>query len=135
MGAAKSVKSSQFEWSEQTETFCFLNKAWDVQAAKALIRGKPRKVVSLEVEATANLLSKRITREDGSRVITLGIHVDWEKVDTEEVDLSVPVILAPFQDSYIVIDGWHRVAKAHLKGIATLPAVVLTKKEGREVSR
>ncbi len=43
--------------------------------------------------------------------------------DIFECDLSYPIIIAPDGE---VLDGWHRICKAHINGVEELDAVQLT---------
>jgi hypothetical protein len=70
---------------------------------------------------------------DGGISIHIGISVNWGKAASDEVNLEVPVILIPYRDSYLPIDGWHRVAKAKLNGLSELPCVVMTKAEAKSI--
>lgn len=47
--------------------------------------------------------------------------------------MRVPIILAPTEYGVMVIDGWHRVARATLLGLESLPGVILTEDEMKQV--
>jgi hypothetical protein len=127
------TKSDAFEWNSEEETFTFIRHCFDIQKAKELIRKKPREVNEMNISGVADLVGNPPTK-DGPRTIHVGgIGIDWEKVLTEKVDTTMPIILAPFQDSYLPIDGWHRIAKAKLAGQENVPCVVLTKSELKAV--
>jgi hypothetical protein len=123
-------KSDSFEWSSRPEVFNFGRHAFDVEKAKELIRTKkPRKVSSMNISGVVDLVGEP-PKADGSFVIrALGVVINWDRVQTDEIDTDVPLILVPFQDSYLPIDGWHRIAKAKIKGTTTLKCVVLNKSE------
>lgn len=59
--------------------------------------------------------------------------LDFAKMAAGEVDLSIPLLVATIQGDdealYWPIDGWHRIALAHLYGVEKLPAVVLNVKQ------
>ena len=126
------TKSDAFVWNETPETFNFGRHTFDVAAAKALIRTKkPRKVESMSIEGISHLVGEP-PKEDGSRTIrALGVSVNWDRIMAmpDEIDLDFPTILVPWRDSYLPIDGWHRVAKAKVLGTPGLPCVRLTKAE------
>jgi hypothetical protein len=62
-----------------------------------------------------------------------GVVVNWRKAESDKVDLDVPVITAYGSMGKIPIDGWHRIAKALLKGLKELPWLALTKEESKKV--
>lgn len=81
----------------------------------------------MDISGVAALVGKPPV--DGKITISMGVAVNWDLAASDDVALNVPIILVPYRDSYIPIDGWHRIAKAVLKGITTLPCVVMTKAE------
>lgn len=126
--ATETRKSDSIEWQDTPEVFLFGRSQWDVAQAKELIRTKrPRKIGNMDISGVAALVGKPPV--DGEITISLGIRVDWGKAASDDVDLNIPVILVPYRDSYLPIDGWHRIAKAILKGVTELPCVVMTKAE------
>ena len=128
----KAQKSDSVEWKSTPEQFQFARNCWDVAQAKDLIRTKrARSVGTMDLSGVAGLVGKPPV--DGKFSISMGVSVDWSKADSDEVDLEIPIILAPYRDSYLPIDGWHRIAKATLKGVTELPCVVLTKAEAKLV--
>lgn len=62
------------------------------------------------------------------------VRFDRQRVMSDEVDLSVPLLLAPvrapgdpsYEPRRLVIDGWHRLAKAEYLGVQTLLGYTLT---------
>lgn len=108
------------------ETFTFLSASFDVTEAKRILTEKAHKVGEMDLSGILNLIG-----EPGK--MTVGISVDWDRVQNNpEIDLTVPVILAWTKaGSLLPIDGWHRIAKAKLRGITSLPAVVLNKVESK----
>ncbi len=121
-------KSDSIEWRDTPETFQFARNQWDVAQAKELIRSKrSRKVATMAISGVADLVGKPPV--DGEFSIHIGVTVNWDLAASDDVDLNIPIILVPYRDSFIPIDGWHRIAKAVRKGVAELPCVVLTKAE------
>jgi len=128
--ATEARKSDSVEWRDTSEVFQFASNQWDVAQAKELIRTKrPRKINTMDISGVAALVGKPPV--DGKFSIHIGITVNWEVAASDDVDLEVPIILVPYRDSFIPIDGWHRIAKAVLKGITELPCVVMTLAETR----
>lgn len=130
--------SSQYEWKSSQEYFTFLCSRFDINKAKNIIRAKPRKIVNMGLSGVAAYVPRKtsIENEDGTKSLVMGIRIDWEKIDAVEpvIDLSFPVIVATIgKNNYFPIDGWHRIAMAVDKGIQSLPAVILTEKETKQV--
>ena|SRR5579872_1099078 len=124
--------SNAFEWQSDGETFTFLNIVWNVTEAKRIIASKPRRLDEIEVSEAALLVHR--SGASMGQTLPIGPRIDWNRVDGDPaVDLQVPVIVAwvPEADSYLVIDGWHRIAKAIMVSVARLPAVALTRTESR----
>jgi hypothetical protein len=96
------------------EFFRFLGYRWDVTAAKEIAAALP--VQRFDPRSWAKLLRcVRIDRE----------HVPY-------ADLSRPVIVARVREmdgAPMVIDGWHRIARAQAEGVTALPCVVLTEEQ------
>ena len=125
--------SSDFTWNDTEESFCFLHKSWDVQAAKAIIRDKPREVGMVLVSDLEPFLAKSTHTPSGGTRIRAGITLDLDLADPS-IDLSMPLIGAiTKQGNALPIDGWHRVARAVRDGVDTLPIVFLTKAESRGI--
>jgi hypothetical protein len=127
--------SDSITWTPSGETFSFLFTEWDVDAAKAIIQAKPRRIERIAVSDLEPFLGKQTRTESGGLVIRAGILTSTERVDTDEtIDLAVPLIAAfTKQGNALPIDGWHRVAKAVALGVETLPIVFLTKAESQRV--
>ena len=70
---------------------------------------------------------------DGKFTLHIGITINWEVATSDEVDLEIPIILVPYRDSFIPIDGWHRIAKAKINRVTELPCVVMTKAETKSI--
>lgn len=99
------------------ETFSFVNYAWDVAAG---------------LELAADLPVRPFAVRSALQLLPL-IYVDEEHA--AGADLSVPLLAAPFRpaDSILVIDGWHRIWRAHHTGVAELPCRVLTEEQEARV--
>lgn len=106
-------------WEPRGETFRFLAYSFDVDRAKELLAERPRVSDTLEVEECRAFVNR--------------IVIDKGAVD--DADLTVPVIFWQGEDgkTFLPIDGWHRIAKALKEEVKSLPAVLLTKKESKEV--
>jgi hypothetical protein len=94
------------------DTFTFGPYAWDVTAALAVaaLLGVPER--PFLVESALQLLPF--------------VHVDRDHA--AGVDLAEPLLAVPFRPvrSPLVIDGWHRIWRAHRDGVAELPCRLLT---------
>src|SRR5262249_14340642 len=53
--------------------------------------------------------------------------LDWEYAKTR--DLEHPLLFVPWKGRHLLVDGWHRLAKAVLDGVTELPAFVLSENE------
>jgi len=113
-------------WRDTPEVFELFNGAYDIAAAKRILSAKKKLVIgTLNVSEVRQYIG-----EPGK--LSLGVYIDWERLDREgsSMDLSFPIILATVKAGHLFpIDGWHRLAKAKLLGVQTLPAVCLTRRE------
>lgn len=98
------------------EVFRFGTYAWDVTLAEEITQGRDTLTINPE--------------DAGSLFL---IHINEAHAAT--VDLTKPVIVAPIPgaDGNLIIDGWHRVWKARITGVTSLPAVLLTPDEEHQV--
>lgn len=48
-----------------------------------------------------------------------------DKKRIDGVDLAFPIIVTPWNNQYVIIDGWHRVAKALEAGLTHIPARII----------
>ncbi len=48
---------------------------------------------------------------------------DKKRIDS--VDLTFPIIVTPWNNQYVIIDGWHRVVKATSAGLTHIPARII----------
>jgi len=128
--------SDQFDWHDKYEIFDFVMRRFDVNMARKIIRDStPRPIGNMQLSGLVNLVKRPTTNEDGSMTMTMGMGIDWARIDSLEpnFDLSFPVIVADIKGQILPIDGWHRIAKAVDSGITVLPAVLLTKEETQKV--
>lgn len=125
----KKPSSASVIWKFQVERFQFAFDVWDVNHAKQIIEGKARPILELELAPL-----RRYVGAPG-KIMLLGVGIDWKKAQSEAVDLATPIIMAYGKDKFLPIDGWHRIAKALLQGLKTLPAVKLTKIESELIHR
>ena len=106
------------------EIFTLMGRQFDVTVATEVAqeRGEAHDLV---VSGYFRLLQKNL---DDHR-FTMGISVNQEHVPT--VDLEKPLIVAQLTTrggdvNHMVIDGWHRIAKAEREGRDTLPCLLLS---------
>lgn len=120
------MMSDEIHWSYHSEFFTFLFKTWDVAAAKAIIREEPRVVECIDVSDLAKFIGT------STRV---GVLISRERVENDDrIDLMVPLVaVVTPKGNGLVIDGWHRVAKAVALGVSTLPVVWLNAGESARV--
>ena len=106
------------------ETYQFLNVRFDVRKALGMItRGEILQEGPMALEGAVQMLGIHHINEEHADKIT-------------ELRLEVPVILVEFDPdgdgaAMMLIDGWHRVWKAHKLGRETLPAVLINGEEVR----
>jgi hypothetical protein len=120
---AKATKpmSSDVSWAQGgTDTFTLMGQEFDLQKARDLIMKKARPVVDVSIadfEGLSGLVS-----------------VDAGRVESNiDIDLKHPLILVPGERGRMLIDGWHRVARAGSEGLKTLPAVLLDESEAAAI--
>jgi len=115
------------KYEDEHYSFAFGRYIWDVTRAWRIVErdlaaaGRPR--VEVSVAECRELLGM--------------LHLDRERVMSDEIDLSVPLLLAPvrapgdpaYQARTLVIDGWHRLAKAEYLGVQTLLGYPLSEVE------
>lgn len=117
------MNSADVEWRLGGEVFRILAAAFDVDAAKRTLARAPRESVKLDVAGAAALVGPPgrpgVIRVDPARVAG--------------ADLSVPLIVATVRGELLVVDGWHRVAKASAAGVTELDGFVLDESETEAV--
>jgi hypothetical protein len=110
-----SDRSDGYSWdAERPEKWVNGDRVFDVRRAKQLILRTPREVKLVDVAS----IEKRFEP-------TL-VGVDLAEIGQLPIDLGFPLILVPEGEGVLIIDGWHRVAKAIEQRVATLRAVWLT---------
>jgi hypothetical protein len=112
------MRSDEFQWRDRKEEFRFLAGLFDIAKAKRIIEDKPREIVEINIG------------ESGKQLLAL-MKIDMTRFD--EIDLTVPIIVASIKEGNLPIDGWHRIAKAVHLGLPFVPGVMLTKEETKQV--
>ncbi len=114
-------QSSQIDWLPRLgEQFVYAGKHYDLAKAKDLIKATPRAV---EMRPLAQF--KGMYYE--------AVKIDWDKA--ERTDVAIPVIVALEDGKPVLIDGWHRYAKALRARLLEIPTVVLTEEETKAIRR
>ena len=120
---------SSIDWDKaRLESFVFLGHEFDVSLAKQILANKRRvRVTEIDVSEAQNMIVPR-------GAVMMGVLVDWDVVRSDVVDITVPIIVVQLKKgSLLPIDGWHRIAKAQLLGLAKLPACILSKQDSKRV--
>ena len=104
-----------------TETFRLLAWGWDVERALA-ITADQEPVDTITVAEAAPMLRM--------------IRVDSEHAKTADLSRPVIAILMPGGPDkgwgHMLIDGWHRLHRAHADGVPELPCILLTEQQERD---
>lgn len=120
------------------QVFRIVTHKFCVTTALALIEADAPSAVAERGDVDVTTLSHSIRLLQPKKPDTLplfAIDVDPEHAMT--TDLTKPLLIAPLLlDSggtagNALIDGWHRVYKAHMEGIDTLPAILLSESAAR----
>lgn len=131
---------------EGNARFVFINASYDIVIAKKILRQAPRPSQPLEVAPWAKEFIGKVPAkgESPTSFLIFGVQVRWDDV-WAAIDnpptIEAPVIVSYFgppkgkAPSFMVIDGWHRLARAHATGVATVPCVLLTVEETRRIAR
>jgi len=115
------------------EVFHFLHTAWDVDLADEILLDAPREPEMVNVAEP----QKMVNAPGEKGIIIFGIRTSDKKA--READVSYPIYIAEWkpgrgkESAFLVIDGWHRVAKSKQLGLKELPAFVFTLKESRKI--
>ena len=104
--------------------FAFGRYIWDVTRAW--------RIVERDLAADGRVRVK-VSVAECSELLGM-VRFDAQRVMSAEIDLAVPLLLAPvrapgdpsYEPRKLVIDGWHRLAKAHYLGVQTLLGYALT---------
>jgi hypothetical protein len=98
--------------AHRAETFEWGVFLYDIARAKAEAAARPHEQGSLQVASWATMLGV--------------MRIDPDHVPTRPLDEPLLVVrLGGPEGPAMVIDGWHRIAKAEAAGIETLPALLL----------
>jgi hypothetical protein len=96
-------------------------RAWDVTRGNEIARNHPLQTFRpAQFDMTPEWINQNYKE------------LDWEYAKT--TDLSNPLLVIPFSDEEILlIDGWHRLARAVMEGVEELPMVLLTQEEADSI--
>ena len=126
--------------SDDMVTEHFLFGAWyfDIQAAQRLITARPRNPVRIDVASWARFYGLDTIGTD--RIPLIGPGPDFDAVYAMTADLEKPLILATLdvegqRETPLLIDGCHRLYRAHIEQHTRLPAYALTRDESLAVRR
>ena len=113
--------SSEIDWQPRLgEQSMFGGKRYDLAKAKELIKAAPRPVEKKPLSQFKAMYYE-------------GVKIDWDKA--EKTDPTIPCIVATEGGKVILIDGWHRYAKALRARLAEIPVVALTEEETASIRR
>lgn len=130
------------DWKLNDEVFQTIIGNFDIKKAKEILKDKPRRAVVSDISTWFDYVNTDKNK------ITIGIHIDKNALDSEKIDISVPVIECIIQSkatgkpARFLIDGWHRIAKVKKQNslienkelhITKLPLVVLSQEETEKV--
>jgi hypothetical protein len=114
-------QSDKIDWQPRLgEQFAWAGKRYDLAKAKELIKATPR---AIEMRPLAQFKSMYYE----------AVKIDWDKA--ERTDIAIPIIVATEEGKSVLIDGWHRYAKALRTRQTEIPAVVLTEEETAKIRR
>ncbi|MFJ6901541.1 hypothetical protein [Streptomyces hokutonensis] len=102
----------------EREYFEFLGFIWDITKAQEIAGTLP------------------VRRVDPQPWFQLLGAIGLNEAHIPHVDLRRPLILAPIREAggaVLIIDGWHRLARAQREGVTDVPAVLLDEKQEFEV--
>jgi hypothetical protein len=112
-------QSNQIDWQPRLgEQAVFAGRRYDIAKAKEFIKATPRGV---EMRPTAQFKSMYYE----------SVKIDWDKA--EKTDPSIPAIVATEEGKPVLIDGWHRYAKALRTRLVEIPCVILTEEETNRI--
>lgn len=137
MGKFQDYLENYYDMKEdRREVFTLYGRQFDVSLAKRLIRedmAKPDteeskiEIAHIDVNKWAQLIQKKEVTGPNSFKIRPGILVNEKHAKTKK--LNRPLIVIQKSDLVIIIDGWHRLKKAELEGIKTLPVYIISDPE------
>src|SRR5438874_1461302 len=109
------AESNETEWQPRLgEQFIRGSVRYDLAQAKTIIKATPRPVQMLPLAQFKSMYYE-------------AVKIDWDKA--EKTDPAIPSIAATEDGKPILIDGWHRYAKALRLKLTEIPVVVLTEDE------
>src|ERR1700744_4650612 len=113
-------QSSQIDWQPRLgEQFVYSGKHYDLAKAKELIKATDRPVEKRPLSQFKGMYYE-------------AVKIDWDKA--EKTDTGIPVIVATEEGGKVIlIDGWHRYAKALRTRLTEIPCVVLSEEETKQV--
>ena len=114
--------SSQTDWQPRLgEQFIFEGKHYDLAKAKGLIKAAARPVENKPLSLFHSMYYE-------------AVKIDWDKAD--KTDPSIPFIVATEDGGKLMlIDGWHRYARALKMRLTEIPTVTLTEEETKQIRR
>jgi hypothetical protein len=114
-------QSSEIDWQPRLgEQFLFAGKRYDLAKAKEQIKATPRAVEKKPLSAFKSMYYE-------------AVKIDWEKA--ERTDPGIPGIVGTEEGKAILLDGWHRYAKALRMRLTEIPVVVLTEEETKAIRK
>jgi hypothetical protein len=118
------------------QAYLFGSWAFSIAAARDILAAAPRPPASLPVGPWARAFSFDLGPGHAS---LLGPGPGFDAAYALTTDLAEPVLVATItaagEELPLLIDGTHRLYKAHATGTATLPALVLTAAETLGIRR
>lgn len=120
------------------EWFRFGAWAWDIARARKLLLKTPRPSRPVQVDGLEKLIGEiakpGMTRDELAtlKCPLLGIGINWPKAMCDAINLDVPILLAPMGEAPMVIDGWHRVARALAIGRKVLPGILFSEEDAKK---
>lgn len=113
--------SNSIDWQPRLgEQFVFAGKHYDLAKAKGLIKATPRPIENRPLSQFKPMYYE-------------AVKIDWDKA--EKTDPAIPVIVATENGNPVLIDGWHRYAKALRMRLTEIPCVVLSEDETNQIRR
>ena len=114
-------QSDTIDWQPRLgEQFVYAGKHYDLAKAKELIKATPRPIEMRPLSQFKSMYYE-------------AVKIDWDKA--ERMDLAIPLIVATEDGKPVLIDGWHRYAKALRTRQPEVAAVVLTEDETKSICR
>lgn len=128
----ESKRSSGESDRSRVQRFQFGPWLFNVDRAQVLIAESPRETKLVPVTPWAQFYG--LDRSDGPSFSLFTSHAGFDRDYAMTTDLSDPVLIATLRNSEgeefpLLIDGTHRLYRAHAEGRSGLPAYVLTAEE------